>query len=65
METKGFAFGGHQCTLICPDIPAKGKPWVWRAEFLGAFDYADKALQALVQPSVTKQNGVNVRNATA
>ncbi len=44
MKTERFEFRGHQCVLICPEAPADGNPWVWRAEFLGAFDYADKAL---------------------
>ncbi len=44
MKTEHFVFRGHECVLIVPDNPAKGNPWVWRAEFLGAFDYADKAL---------------------
>ncbi len=43
-KVEKFVFDGHNCTLICPETAAVGKPWVWRAEFLGAFDYADKAL---------------------
>lgn len=43
-ETLEFDFRGHQCTLICPDSPAVGRPWVWRTEFLYAFNDADTAL---------------------
>lgn len=39
-----FSLNGRDAVLICPDQPAPGMPWVWRAEFLGAFDYADRAL---------------------
>ena len=33
-----FSLNGRDAVLICPDQPAPGMPWVWRAEFLGAFD---------------------------
>ncbi len=46
METIEFLFEGRACTLLSPETPAVGRPWVWRAEFLGAFDYADQALLA-------------------
>lgn len=39
-----FFLNGRDATLICPSTPAPGRPWVWRAEFLGAFDTADRAL---------------------
>lgn len=35
---------GYEIIIQKPDRAACKKPWVWRAEFLGAFDYADKAL---------------------
>lgn len=35
---------GYNIVIQKPDKAACKKPWVWRAEFLGAFDYADKAL---------------------
>ncbi len=38
-------YGGRDYTVIRP-ANANGN-WVWRTEFLGAFDYADKALQNL------------------
>ncbi|NEW08267.1 prolyl oligopeptidase family serine peptidase [Paenibacillus sp. SYP-B3998] len=41
---KDFYLNGREAVLICPQTPAPGRPWVWRAEFLGAFDYADRAL---------------------
>lgn len=43
MEKK-FIFDGREATVIIPDKPNEAKNWVWRAEFLGAFDYADRAL---------------------
>jgi lysophospholipase L1-like esterase/pimeloyl-ACP methyl ester carboxylesterase len=39
-----FYLNGREGTVICPDVSAEGKPYVWRAEFLHAFDYADRAL---------------------
>ncbi len=44
MKKLTFQFNGHSCTLLCPEIPCGERRWVWRAEFLGAFDYADMAL---------------------
>lgn len=43
-STIEFSFEGHAATLICPDSPAAGRPWVWRTEFLYAFNMADRAL---------------------
>ena len=43
MEIKEM-FNSHEITIIKPEKAAEGNPWVWRAEFLGAFDYADQAL---------------------
>lgn len=43
-ETLEFDFKGHPSTLIIPDTPAEGKPWIWRTEFLYAFNQADMAL---------------------
>ncbi len=44
MPLLQFEFAGHSCLLNCPETPAPGKPWVWRAEFPFAFTYADQAL---------------------
>ncbi|MDF2726246.1 MAG: hypothetical protein K0Q59_5924, partial [Paenibacillus sp.] len=41
-----FYVNGREAVLLCPKTPAKGNPWVWRAEFLFAFDQADRALLA-------------------
>lgn len=41
---EDFKLDGHDCILIVPKKAYPGKPWVWRAEFFGAFDYADRAL---------------------
>ena len=42
MKTETFEFGGHTATVILPDAP-NGK-WVWKTEFLYAFDSAECAL---------------------
>ncbi len=41
---KDCKLDGHECILVSPRKPYPGSPWVWRAEFFGAFDYADRAL---------------------
>lgn len=41
-----FVFEGHRCVVYVPDTPAPGRPWIWRTEFLGAFDTVDRALVA-------------------
>ena len=43
MEEK-YIFDGHEATVIVPEKVAEGRPWVWRAEFLGDFDYVNRAL---------------------
>lgn len=43
-QKKEFEVAGHPCILVIPREAAAGKPWVWRAEFMGIFDYADRAL---------------------
>lgn len=44
ISEKDFKLDGHECILVMPKEVHPGKPWVWRAEFFGAFDYADRAL---------------------
>lgn len=39
-----FEVGGRESFIVCPDSPLNGAPWVWRTEFFGAFDSADRAL---------------------
>lgn len=39
-----FPFAGHTGTVIFPENARKDRPWVWRAEFLGAFDTVDVEL---------------------
>ncbi len=39
-----FEYQNRACILVKPENPAKGNPWVWRAEFFGAFDTADREL---------------------
>lgn len=41
---KDFKLNQYDCILIIPHKVYPGSPWVWRAEFFGAFDYADRAL---------------------
>ena len=41
-----FAVGGRESLLVCPKTPDARGRWVWRAEFFGAFDAADRALLA-------------------
>lgn len=41
-----FTVGGRESLIICPKDALPGNPWVWRAEFFGAFDMADRALLA-------------------
>ncbi len=45
-QTRTFPFAGHSATLLCPATPAPERPWVWRMEFLYAFNQADMALLA-------------------
>jgi pimeloyl-ACP methyl ester carboxylesterase len=39
-----FKVDGLDATVIAPDTPLPGRPWVWRGEFFGAFAEADVAL---------------------
>lgn len=39
-----FSVDGRESFIVCPENPIPGNPWVWRTEFFGAFDYADRAL---------------------
>jgi len=39
-----FQVGGTDATVVVPDKPLPGRPWVWRGEFFGAFADADAAL---------------------
>lgn len=39
-----FTVGGRESFVIVPETAAPGNPWVWRCEFFGAFDTADRAL---------------------
>jgi len=41
-----FVLDGHQCLIVLPKRFARGKPWIWRPEFFGAYDQADQALLA-------------------
>ncbi|MBQ7152618.1 MAG: alpha/beta hydrolase [Clostridia bacterium] len=42
MRKEEFVFNGHNATVILPDNPSGG--WVWKTEFLYAFDQAERAL---------------------
>jgi pimeloyl-ACP methyl ester carboxylesterase len=39
-----FKIDGTEATVVAPDKPLPGRPWVWRGEFFGAFADADVAL---------------------
>jgi pimeloyl-ACP methyl ester carboxylesterase len=39
-----FELDGKEGLVVLPHTFAKGRPWVWRAEFFGDFDHADMAL---------------------
>ncbi len=43
---KSFEFkvGNRKGMIISPKTAADGMPWIWRTEFLGAFDQADIAM---------------------
>ena len=41
-----FEVDGRESFIVCPENPLPGNPWVWRAEFFGAFDTVDRALLA-------------------
>ena len=49
MKTEIFEFNGYTATIIVPDNP-NGK-WIWKTEFLYAFDQAE---QALLQKGYTR-----------
>lgn len=44
LNVDSFTLGGYEGGIVVPKAPANGRPWVWRAEFFGAFDYADRVL---------------------
>ena len=39
-----FSLNGRDCLLVLPHQPRPDGKWIWRAEFFGAFDTADRAL---------------------
>lgn len=39
-----FNINGRECILIEPKTPKGGGEWIWRTEFFGGFDYADRKL---------------------
>lgn len=41
---EDFKLDQYDCILVIPSEVYPGAPWVWRAEFFGAFDYVDKEL---------------------
>lgn len=43
-STVTFRFEDKDCVLMIPDSPAPGNPYVWRMEFLYAFNQVDLAL---------------------
>ncbi len=43
-ERIDFQFENHECILVRPEKAAEGNPWVWRAEFFGAFPSVDEEM---------------------
>ncbi|BDF45778.1 hypothetical protein CE91St58_18330 [Lachnospiraceae bacterium] len=43
-EQKRFCIEGHEGIVIYPKKPREDRAYIWRTEFLGAFDYADREL---------------------
>jgi len=39
-----FKLEDRACKVVCPEVPAPGKPWVWRARFWGHEPQTDIAL---------------------
>lgn len=42
-----FECAGRPAVVVVPARPAKGRPWLWRGEFFGAFPGVDRALLGL------------------
>lgn len=42
-----FECEGRPATVVAPNQPADGRPWLWRGEFFGAFAGVDRALLGL------------------
>lgn len=40
-KSENFVFEGRNCTVVFPGKEREDKKWIWRAEFLGAFDSVD------------------------
>ncbi|MBQ6172872.1 MAG: alpha/beta fold hydrolase [Clostridia bacterium] len=40
-NSEQFVFDGKHCTVVFPDSLSEGNKWIWRTEFLGAFDSVD------------------------
>jgi lysophospholipase L1-like esterase/pimeloyl-ACP methyl ester carboxylesterase len=43
-QRHDFYYKGREVIIIIPEEPASGNPWVWRAEFFGAFPQVDLEL---------------------
>lgn len=41
-----FAYKERQVTMVLPNEPAAGRPWIWRPAFFGAYAQVDEALLA-------------------
>ena len=39
-----FELNGREGVLICPEGVKEGNPYIWRTEFLGAFDFVDQEM---------------------
>lgn len=45
-ECEVIHFRGFEVTVVKPAVSTRGKPWVWRTEFFGAFPSADLEMLA-------------------
>jgi pimeloyl-ACP methyl ester carboxylesterase len=45
-DRHDFDQQGRAATIVVPAVAAPGRPWLWRAEFFGAFAMVDRALLA-------------------
>ncbi len=45
-DRHDFTCDGRPAVVVVPRAPAAGRPWLWRAEFFGAFPSVDHALIA-------------------
>ena len=60
-ERIDFQFAGHNAVVIFPKEAREDKPWVWRAEFLGAFDSVEQAARLIELDRVFESKGTDYK----